>query len=411
MNLAAMSTTRLIAITGFVVLMGSLPVRAQLDLNGDWLETQQNIVAENCALNIVQTGTDLQVQQDCILGPDASATGTIDLITSTFTAAGSCAFGPSGGYIFNIEGTVAADSTISGVQYCTGAAGLPLLYTATRCGNGVIDSGEDCEAPAGCCSNCRFTVGAACEPQACVTGTCDAAGVCMAGAPTDSGTACEADGDNCTVEQCDGAGSCEANAVVPCDDVCATCDASHTCIGQPRELTRYGNLPGGCWRPTLARSKTTIKNGTPGSLTWRLGREDRDMSFGDPTATTDYHLCVYYRSDFGETWYPLTSARADAGASWHPISGGFRFKDPTAAGGIEKLRLRSPTGKGTKIVVGASGPALPLPSDFTTLGLEPQGQLQVEIRRLDDGQCWGAEFSVEYGMSVNTTLIRGRNGG
>ncbi len=393
------------------------PARAQLDLSGEYLLTQYlGFFTDVCDATVVQAGTDVQIDALCpSFGVDFSAVGAIDLGVGTFSAAGLCGFGhpESGG--FEIEGTAVPDGLrFSGSFFCPLAPGS-ISYSATKCGNGIIDAGEDCEPPGGCCSTtCKFDVGASCDQHPCSAGTCDATGVCVAGAPHPSGTACEVDGDLCTVEQCDGAGTCQVSEVVPCN-ACSFCDEDHQCIGKPRNLGSSLLFdPNGCWRPTLDRSRARLKSSASGSLRWRLGRESQTdrSSFGDPTSSTGYRLCVFYRSGYGAPWRPLTAARAEPGANWRATRKGFTFRDPTAAGGLSKVSLRSGAQPGdTMIRVRGAGSILDLPPDFTTLGIGSQGHLQIEIRA-DNGQCWGAFFDASYSSVIlKPTRLRARRGG
>jgi len=118
-----------------------------------------------------------------------------------------------------------------------------------------------------------------------------------------------------------------------------------------------------------------MRNRLPGNLTWKPAREDQTTpaNFGDPTATTGYQLCVFYRADYGLPWSPLIAARAAAGANWEPTARGLRFRDPATAGGVVRISLESRPTRGTEIKVAGRGPVLALPEDFTALGIGPEG--------------------------------------
>jgi hypothetical protein len=390
------------------------PAYAQLDLTGTWLSPQYYLSTEICVWDVVQSGTDLQIAQSCPgLGADFVASGAIDLPTGSFTASGGCGFGMPAGSGFDISGTVSADGlTINGTFFCAAFPGS-ILYTATRCGNGTLDQGEDCEPPAACCDGCHFASATACQAEPCVTGTCNA-GVCEPGPPEPAETSCAIDGDNCTIEECDGGGACVVSEVVPCNSACAFCDETHTCIGDARNLGLAPTAsPDGCWRPLDNNSRALFRNRTPNALMWSLSRETQTTlaDFGDPTTSTGYQLCAFQRADYSDDWTLLTAARAEAGGNWKTTSRGFRFFDPNAVGGLSKLRLIAGSAPGnTRITLAGKGPLLDLPADFTALNFGVQGQVQVEVRA-DNGQCWGAHFTTEYGFRVRESVMRGSKGG
>jgi cysteine-rich repeat protein len=115
---------------------------------------------------------------------------------------------------------------------------------AADCGNGILESGEDCDdgntLDGDCCSaNCTFEPeGSSCEDGEFCNGeeVCDGAGTCLSGEPVD----CD-DGVGCTVDSCDEAADACANA--PDDGLCddgefcngaETCDLLNDCeLGDP----------------------------------------------------------------------------------------------------------------------------------------------------------------------------------
>lgn len=120
------------------------------------------------------------------------------------------------------------------------------LHDRQCCGNGAIESPEQCDAGAlngtsgACCSStCTFEPATtACQPSA---GPCDPAEYCTGVSPTcpadarsPSGTPCADDGLPCTSDSCDGASAlCQHTAVpdgTPCDDF-DSCTGGETCIG------------------------------------------------------------------------------------------------------------------------------------------------------------------------------------
>ncbi len=102
------------------------------------------------------------------------------------------------------------------------------------CGNGVLETGEDCDdsntADGDCCSStCQFeTLGSSCDDgDACTDAdTCDGAGSCQSG----GALSCD-DANLCTDDSCDsGSGCINANNVLACDDGDA-CTTADTCTG------------------------------------------------------------------------------------------------------------------------------------------------------------------------------------
>src|SRR5438552_769265 len=151
---------------------------------------------------------------------------------------------PCGQNFFRVEGPGLTGGGIETDQFTTLIGKI-----APLCGNGVLDSGEDCDlgasngAASNCCTaSCTFTAaGTTCnDGNVCdVNGTCDGA---SAACPVASFTtaACN-DGNACTqTDACNGAGTCVgANPVVcPTPDQChtaGTCDpATGACSNPPK---------------------------------------------------------------------------------------------------------------------------------------------------------------------------------
>jgi len=93
------------------------------------------------------------------------------------------------------------------------SSGGPGTKCDHKCGNGIVEPGEDCDSAADpCCLNCKFNAGAACGAQgACAKGVCSAGGVCQTQnmattTPCTSGTLTV-----CQQGFCDGKGQCGLN--------------------------------------------------------------------------------------------------------------------------------------------------------------------------------------------------------
>ncbi len=125
--------------------------------------------------------------------------------------------------------------------------------------------------------------------------------------------------------------------------------------------------------------------------------------FGDPTASTDYSLCVYDK--IGGSPVLISGVMAPAGSNWSDLgSKGFQYvsKD-LAPNGMSKMLLRAgedgragvkARGRGT----GLQDPALPL---------DQSPAIIVQIVN-DQGGCWGTTFSAPaIGNSSSSFLDRG----
>lgn len=104
------------------------------------------------------------------------------------------------------------------------------------CGDGVIDSGEQCDdgntQNGDCCSStCVYEPnGSPCgdDGNQCTNDVCNGAGVCTH--PNSSiGTPCEADGNLCTNDHCNGMGMCVFLSNVTCQAANPPCEGGQTC--------------------------------------------------------------------------------------------------------------------------------------------------------------------------------------
>lgn len=94
---------------------------------------------------------------------------------------------------------------------------------------------------------------------------------------------------------------------------------------------------------------------------WSQGAATSTMELGDPTAATDYALCLY--DDLGDGVLALVQeALMPAGASWTAKSSGFVYKDKAAGGsGIQKATLKAGEDGKAKLKVAGKGANLALP--------------------------------------------------
>ncbi len=215
------------------------------------------------------------------------------------------------------------------------------------CGDRFVDPGEECDdgnfADGDCCST------------ACTV------------AP--AGTACD-DGRACTTgDVCDGSGACVTEPVV-CD-ACERCNDVAGCIVAPTLGCQPILEPGAGLLDVKAGSGVD-------SLTWRwrLGGDVPLAAFGDPTAATDYTMCVYRQDS-----ELLLRVDAPHGTAWRRSSRrGVRY-----AGGTTRMSLLAGEHGASSLLVKARGAGLPLPA------LPLDGSVRVQLES-SDGACWTSRF-------------------
>ena len=146
-----------IGLAALLVAIAGTPAGAAIDMTGNY-----EAVEFPCHWHFVQTDTTLQVTGTCTqASAPLSLSGTVDPDTGAFTVTGEvvgeCA-------TTTITGT--ADGEMFTAHYtCDSGSGS---VTGTKCLNGVIDPGEDCQdgniADGDCCSShCRLEpAGSAC---------------------------------------------------------------------------------------------------------------------------------------------------------------------------------------------------------------------------------------------------------
>jgi hypothetical protein len=128
------------------------------------------------------------------------------------------------------------------------------------------------------------------------------------------------------------------------------------------------------------------------SYEWRKGEPIDSSELGDPTATTDYTLCVFD----GNGRLQLSAGVPAAGtcngsACWEAKSAGFAYRDDFGlSNGIGKIRLNSGTLQKTSAQVRGKGAALPLPS------LPLVQPVQVQLINDETGVCLGSFFGGSF---------------
>jgi len=253
------------------------------------------------------------------------------------------------------------------------------------CGDGSLDLG--CEQ----CDDGNLVDGDGCDGNCTFTGCGNA--VVTAGEICDDGNDVDGDGcdSNCTVTACGNAivssgEQCDDGNLIDRDGCSATCALD--CPSTP-SLTCHAQT-----RPHASRLRVTDAAGTArDAIAWKLERAEATTmaTFGDPTASTGYLLCVYGTAGAAPTAVleAAIPSAAECGVPdcWRTrASSGYRYRSTTS--GKIQVNLTAKAGELGDVSVTAKGvasfvPALPLPQD-------PSVTVQL---RSSHGQCWGATFS------------------
>lgn len=228
------------------------------------------------------------------------------------------------------------------------------------CGDGVTGSGEQCDdgnnVDGDCCSSdCVFE-----------TGPCD-------------------DGDLCTTgDVCDGAGTCTGPLPVTCDDgdVCTTdsCDPETGCRNDDEPVS-------GCL--TAGKSILLIKNAADEGKDkllwkWSKGAAVTQSAFADPTASTDYGLCIYA----GSTQALVAGAALPAASGWSALgTKGYKFKG-TSPDGLTGAQLKGGASGKSKAFAKGKGAALPDPT------LPLAYPVIVQLRKSGSPLCLESAFTI-----------------
>ena len=404
--------------SGFVwFMLLTVPARAAIDINGPWniaLSLGGGPPIASCLVDVTQTGSALTVSapSGCYVLPAFSLSGTIDTGTGVFTVSGAsaplCA-------TLSVDATANPTSTgFNGTFACTGGTlNVTGTLAGSLCGNGVVDPGEQCDpglSPNACCdalcmAELNGTICSPANPRVCFVGMCEAGacqpvpregacddlnqctendqcqGLFCVGTPRPAGAACDLDGHVCTTDTCDGAGTCTAGPCSPC------CDAGAGCTPSPAT---------GCKRPAAPQATLQLKSGkTPKQTSlkwkWQKGSATSLADFGDPTATTDYTLCIFEPAPiFSPNPALLVAADAPAGGTcrgqpcWRAVPGiGFTYQDrDRTPNGIDKISLKAGPAGTARVQVSAKGENL-IFGDARGIAVPWSVQL-----RASDGTCW-----------------------
>jgi hypothetical protein len=343
-------------------------------------------------------------EDHAFMGPWERMTGTVDQVTGEVHLTGPGSSWGGCDWRSGFDGRIAPDGrSLEGVVHWAdgpdyGAFCYPVSYPVegTRCGNGIIDSWEECDHLPGwpdCCSTectlegqgvaCRiddnpctddicdgagtceaFENSAACTPDGnCGTGLC-AGGACEVEQPFDTGTPCDLDESVCTPDACDGAGQCAAAPPIDCSPCADQCYPDIGCFVElPSEVNQCDwNLSATLDVQTAEDNERSLKLGMRGKVA--------ADELGNPT-TTSYTLCLFrdlvgiLGVEAGRIEIPADDGCGDDDC-WDTLSKGFSYRKRDASGDGELKARLTPSGirmkaKGATVTVPS-----PLPGLFST---------------------------------------------
>jgi cysteine-rich repeat protein len=388
---------------------------AAVDLNGLWdvglyVTRSALTLSDHCSLTITQTGDQLELSGNCQGAANPVVlSGSYDPDSHQFTGSGSA--GACGAV--TMRGVVGADFKAFTGDFDCSAFGVSGGVNASRCGNGQIDEGEECDdgnrANGDCCAAvCKLNrAGTACSDDGspCTSDVCDATGQCQhidITGPCDDGNSCTAD-DTCVSGRCVGTvqpddsgcddgngctagdrcaqGLCTADPVV-CP-ACLECNVDRGCVPA---------ITNGCEQASA--TSIVLRRLSTDSVSWRWQRGDSTSAaaLGDPTGRSDYDFCVYDgNADAEGTPGLVLGARAAAGSDWSPSRHGFGYtRADRSPGGLRRVLLNAGSAGKSRLAVKGLGDALALPA-LQSLTLPLTVQLKTKDGR--STQCWTAEYS------------------
>lgn len=133
-------------------------------------------------------------------------------------------------------------------------------------------------------------------------------------------------------------------------------------------------------------------------LMWRWRGGPGPGSFGDPTATTDYALCLYDETNDSPVLrlVATTPAGGTCGSRpcWSAGGGRFRYSNPDGTGGLRRIVLREGAQGPSAITIRGGPDGLVLPP----LPLAQDSSVTVQLVN-DAGDCWDIRYSAPAGRN------------
>ena len=437
--------TWLMALALGTLVFGGRPARADFDLNGNW-EAGTVVLGFQvaCNLDFTQVTTTLSVAGTCDFVGAVTLTGTIDPMTGAFSLGGNAAALCTMAGSLTVTGQASNNANFTGMLNCNGLTGTLI---GSRCGNGQLDPGEDCDMginnnggvgscctiactfvpntticrtahtcdPAEFCTGTSATCpadlkspdGTACSSNPCLSDETCSGGFCTNGTPIAAGTTCS-DPFECNVFQCDGMGTCQDIFTSdPCDDgdacttndacsqgycqgvaldcgLCQTCDSVLGCQPVIEQV---------CTAPAAPAAVLTIREGAAPSdaqvkWTWKNGGDITLANLGDPRTTTSYALCIYDQDPSAPSGLRLLlDAEVPASSTkWSPNAKGYKYQDASlAADGMQLIVLKSGSAGKAKITLRAKG------SNLNVANLPATPPLTVQLKS-NAPFCWEATY-------------------
>ena len=388
---------------------------AAVDLNGLWdlglyVTRSALTLSDHCSLTITQTDNQLELSGNCQGAANpVLLSGSYDPDSHQFTGGGSA--GACGAV--TMRGVVGADFKAFAGDFDCSAFGVSGGVNASRCGNGQIDEGEECDdgnrVNGDCCAAvCKLNrAGTACSDDGspCTSDVCDATGQCQhidITGPCDDHNSCTA-GDTCVSGRCVGTvqpddSGCDDGNGCTAGDRCAqglctadpvVCPACLECA-----VDRGGCVPAisnGCEQASA--TSIVLRRLSTDSVSWRWQRGDSTSAaaLGDPTGRTGYDFCLYDgNADAEGTPGLVLGVRAPAGADWSPSRHGFGYtRADRNPGGLRRVLLNAGSAGKSRLAVKGLGDALALPA---LQGLTLPLTVQLKTKDGRSTQCWTAEY-------------------
>jgi hypothetical protein len=165
-------------------------------------------------------------------------------------------------------------------------------------------------------------------------------------------------------------------------------------------------MPAACATPIAAgRAMLQLKDLEPDDKDrlvwkWTKGAAVDPSDLGDPVTSDDYALCLYDASGRRATLHVPAGGTCRGKPCWQARSTGFVYRNKDAApDGITQLTLKTGAAGKAQLQAKGQGAAVPMPA----LG-SLASPLQVQLRNLGNGACWGAVYSAPFERATEVQL-------